>query len=143
METLIFCAVLFVLLAVLLQPPTDHHVELFADRYDVPVTSNNAALLRSYIWWARMFRLGGFAVVVVVVVFVEKFWSIDIGGPVSLFTLEVATPVVRSSVNCCGRVHMVDRPRPVSIRERRPPTSAAGWSDASSPSACSSLLRCS
>ncbi len=87
METLLFCAVLLVLLTVLLQSPTDHHIDLFADRYDVPVTTNNAALLRSYIWWARMFRLGGFAVVVVVVAFVEKFGSIDIGGPVSLFTL--------------------------------------------------------
>lgn len=39
--------------------PTDRHLALFASVYEVPVTPANRRLLARYIWWSRVWRIGG------------------------------------------------------------------------------------
>lgn len=61
-------------------PPTDLHLTRFAQTYEVPITADNRHLLYRYIWWSRMWRIGGAIVALVVLAGVGRLTGHDTGG---------------------------------------------------------------
>jgi len=54
-------ALTVVVLLLLVQHPTDRSLAAFAKTYAVPLTPHNVDQLRRYIWWTRVWRVGGVA----------------------------------------------------------------------------------
>jgi len=106
---------MFVLL--MTRQPSDRSVAAFAKAYFVPLTSGNVGQLRQYIYWTRMWRLGGVvaigAVAIIAALIADKTfgnpWVLVIAGyAIGTLLAELLRPVERR-----------DGPRVASLNRRR------------------------